>query len=144
MKKFEINTNRLTIELMDEDGSQQLYEKNYWGLWKVVVKGTDAFIGYILVKPLNISSEFPDVNNIEIGWRFKQESWGQGYATEAAKAVAEKVMEQKDIKILSATADASNAASIRIMEKLGMSFVKNYNDKTQGTEVASVLYSKAL
>lgn len=71
MKKFEINTNRLNIELMDEDGSQQLYEKNYWGLWKVVVKGTDAFIGYTLVKPLNISSEFPDVNNIEIGWRFK-------------------------------------------------------------------------
>jgi RimJ/RimL family protein N-acetyltransferase len=144
MKKFEINTNRLNIELMDEDGSQQLYEKNYWGLWKVVLKGTDAFIGYILVKPLNISSEFPDVNNIEIGWRFKQESWGQGYATEAAKAVAEKVIEQKDIKILSATADASNAASIRIMEKLGMSFVKNYNDKTQGTDVASVLYSKDL
>ena len=129
---------------MDEDGSQQLYEKNYWGLWKVVVKGTDAFIGYILVKPLNISSEFPDVNNIEIGWRFKQESWGHGYATEAAEAVSEKVTEQKNIKILSATADATNDASIHIMEKLGMSFVKNYNDKTQGTDVASVLYSKVL
>ncbi|MDO6507557.1 GNAT family N-acetyltransferase [Colwellia sp. 4_MG-2023] len=144
MKKFEINTNRLNIELMDEDGSQQLYEKNYWGLWKVSVKGNDVFIGYILVKPLNISSEFPDVNNIEIGWRFKQENWGQGYATEAAKAVADKVTEQKNIKIISATADASNIASIRIMEKLGMSFIKNYNDKTKGADVTSVLYSKVL
>ncbi|MBU2926574.1 GNAT family N-acetyltransferase [Colwellia sp. 1_MG-2023] len=144
MKKFEINTNRLNIELMDEDGSQQLYEKNYWGLWKVSVKGNDVFIGYILVKPLNISSEFPDVNNIEIGWRFKQENWGQGYATEAAKAVADKITEQKNIKIISATADASNIASIRIMEKLGMSFIKNYNDKTKGADVTSVLYSKVL
>jgi RimJ/RimL family protein N-acetyltransferase len=144
MKKFEINTNRLNIELMDEDGSQQLYEKNYWGLWKVSVKGNDVFIGYILVKPLNISSEFPDVNNIEIGWRFKQENWGQGYATEAAKAVADKVTEQKNIKIISATADASNIASIRIMEKLGMSFITNYNDKTKGADVTSVLYSKVL
>jgi RimJ/RimL family protein N-acetyltransferase len=144
MKKFEINTNRLNIKLMDENGSQQLYEKNYWGLWKVIVKDHDDFIGYILVKPLNISSELPDVNNIEIGWRFKQESWGQGYATEAAKAVTEKITEQNDIKILSATADSNNAASIRIMEKLGMSFVESYNNKTQEAEIASVLYSKVL
>jgi RimJ/RimL family protein N-acetyltransferase len=129
---------------MDEEGSQDLYEKNYWGLWQVTVKDTEAFIGYILVKPLNIPNELLDVNNIEIGWRFKQESWGHGYATEAAEAVSEKVTEQKNIKILSATADATNDASIRIMEKLGMSFVKNYNDKTQGTDVASVLYSKVL
>ena len=144
MNEFKISTDRLNIELMDEDGSQQLYEKNYWGLWKVVVKDNNAFIGYILVKPLNIFSQLPDFNNIEIGWRFKQESWGHGYATEAAKAVCEKITQQKDIKIISATADESNAASIKIMEKLGMSFVKNYNDTTQGSEVASVLYSKVL
>ena len=144
MNKFEIKTNRLHIKLMDEEGSQQLYEKNYWGLWQVVVRDSNLFIGYILVKPLNISSALLDVNNIEIGWRFKQESWGNGYATEAAEAVSEKVTEQKGVKIISATADANNNTSIRIMIKLGMSFVENYVDKSTGIEVASVLYAKVL
>jgi len=58
-----------------------------WGLWKATVINTQQDIGWILIRPMEFFSETPDYNDIEIGWRFKQSSWGKGYATEAAQQV---------------------------------------------------------
>ncbi len=96
-----------------------------WGLWKVVTRDKNAFIGWILLRPMDYFSEAPKLHDIEIGWRFMQKSWGKGYATEAANHLAEHVfIAQPDVKYLSAIADKENAASVAIMKKMGMSFVK--------------------
>ncbi|MEI8642571.1 GNAT family N-acetyltransferase [Pseudoalteromonas sp. Hal099] len=55
-----------------------------------------------------------------MGWRFKQSSWGQGYATEAASALCNALKMQPEIKTLSAMALADNKASISVMQSWGL------------------------
>jgi len=142
MKMNTLVTERLNLTLMNDQDGPQLYEKTCWGLWQVTVTQSDLFIGYLLVKPMDLFTELPDFNHIEIGWRLKPESQGNGYATEAAKVLCDEISKQKNVTTISATADKNNAASIKVMEKLGMHFIKNYTQKEQSGEVASVLYSK--
>ena len=144
MKMNTLGTERLNLKLMHKDTGSQLYEQKYWGLWEVTIKKSNNFIGYIIVKPMDLFSELPDFSDIEIGWRLKQESWGNGYATEAACAMFNEITKQQDVKKISATANKNNLASIKVMEKLGMQFVKNYTQKEQGADVASVHYSKSI
>ena len=68
---------------------------------------------------------FPDVNGrpeVEIGYRLAHSAWGQGYATEAARAVREYAFQTLAIKRLIALIDPSNIASIRVAAKIGMHF----------------------
>jgi len=95
-----------------------------WGLWKVCVTETNQFIGWILVRPKNFFTEAPEWNNLELGWRFFHASWGKGYCTEAALQLAKALSGQPAVKFLSAIALPDNAASIAIMKKLGMTYVK--------------------
>lgn len=57
---------------------------------------------------------------VEIGWRLSSKHWGQGYATEAAKAVLHYAFTELDLnEIISFTVPA-NAKSRRVMEKIGL------------------------
>ncbi|TLU65155.1 GNAT family N-acetyltransferase [Thalassotalea litorea] len=111
-----------------------------WGLWQVNLSDTDEFIGWILVRPANFFSEQRDDQNLELGWRFKQEFWGKGYATEAAQAVMDALSTQPDVKKFSALAVPENEGSIRIMEKLGMEYVKTYTHEDSGIREEVVYY----
>lgn len=95
-----------------------------WGFWQVNIKGNDAFIGWILVRPMNFFNENKDENDIELGWRFKQASWGKGYATEAADSVLQALKQQIGYSKFTAIAVSDNTGSIKIMSKLGMTFIK--------------------
>ena len=55
----------------------------------------------------------------ELGWIIKREYWGNGYATEAAKGLVE-YFSQQGCRRFIAHCDTENAASYRVMEKLGM------------------------
>jgi RimJ/RimL family protein N-acetyltransferase len=100
-----------------------------WGLWQVNISESQQFIGWILVRPMAFFSEDPEWQNLELGWRFKQSSWGKGYAFEAANAVKNALTEKSDITHLSATALLANNSSITLMEKLGMRRLKTYLHK---------------
>lgn len=115
-----------------------------WGLWKVLIQETDEFIGWILVRPMYFFTKQRNDDNLELGWRLKQKAWGKGYATEAATAVMNELAAQKVASIFSAIADEENLASIGIMKKLGMEFVKTYlhEDATYTGDV--VLYERNL
>ncbi|WP_394392924.1 GNAT family N-acetyltransferase [Shewanella woodyi] len=105
-----------------------------WGMWKVSIKpnsnsaeqlsASEQFLGWILVRPMEFFSESPQWNNLELGWRFKQLAWGKGIATEAAQAVMEVVTNSEHVQYISAIALEENISSIKIMEKLGMKFLK--------------------
>ncbi|MDB9824428.1 GNAT family N-acetyltransferase [bacterium] len=106
------------------------------GMWAVSTQATNEFIGWILVRPMAFFTDFPKTDNLELGWRFKQKVWGKGYATEAAEAVKASFIDpensnnQYTVKVFSALALPDNEASIKIMRKLGMSYVKTdlYSD----------------
>jgi RimJ/RimL family protein N-acetyltransferase len=133
------------------DDIHQVYQKRIakftlatkgWGIWGVFLKETSDFVGWILVRPMHFFSEQPEWDNIELGWRFKRKFWGKGIATEAAQQVAKVIVEEQSISKLCAIADQNNLASIQIMKKLGMSFVKQYLHRDPIGDFDVVYYEK--
>jgi RimJ/RimL family protein N-acetyltransferase len=59
--------------------------------------------------------------DIELGWFFGSQYWGHGYATEAAGAWLRHSFDILDLPEVCSITQAQNAASIRVMERLGMS-----------------------
>lgn len=115
-----------------------------WGLWAISIKPSNTFIGWVLIRPMHFFSDKPNFSDIEIGWRFKQQSWGNGYATEAAKALCDELAKQADVKKISATAITDNLGSINIMKKLGLTFIKSYTHTDEHGDLPAVLYAKTL
>src|SRR5690242_2176295 len=63
------------------------WDEHGYGLYAVEVRGTGELIGFTgLAVPLFLPEVMPAV---EIGWRLGRAHWGQGYATEAARAVVD-------------------------------------------------------
>lgn len=56
----------------------------------------------------------------EIGWIFNKLAWGNGYATEAAKAMIDYAFNNLNTHRIIATCQPENLASKRICEKIGM------------------------
>ena len=115
-----------------------------WGLWRIARLDNSEFIGWVLIRPMDYFSDAPKLSDLEIGWRFKQSSWGKGFATEAAIHIANTIAEQCDnVSHFSAIADKENLGSIAIMKKMGMSFVKEErNEDTAFSSIDVVYYSK--
>jgi len=89
-----------------------------YGLWAVEVPGVADFIGYVgLSVPAFEASFMPCV---EIGWRLARQHWGQGYATEAARAALEFGFAQEDLSEIVSFTTVSNFRSRSVMERLGM------------------------
>lgn len=97
-----------------------------WGLWQVNLKETNEYIGWVLVRPMYFFSENPEFDNLELGWRFFQSSWGKGYASEAAFHIKNTLATNKDYRAFSAIADEDNLGSIGVMKNIGMSYLKTY------------------
>ena len=93
------------------------YEKTGYGRWAVIEKSSNKFIGFCGLK-------LDEENLIDIGFRFLQESWGKGYATESSIAAMLYGFENFQMDEIIGRADTQNKASIRVLEKLGMTFWK--------------------
>ena len=63
---------------------------------------------------------------IEILWRLRQEYWGRGYATEAAKSCLAYAKENLPFSMVRAFTSLTNKHSQRVMQKIGMEFEKNF------------------
>ncbi|WP_145172760.1 GNAT family N-acetyltransferase [Gimesia aquarii] len=98
------------------------YSQLGFGIWAIVLKKTNRMIGYCGL------SEFPDIEGqeeIEIGFRFEPCFWSQGYATEAAIAVRDYAFDMLSLTRIIALVDPGNTASIRVIEKIGMTYEKD-------------------
>jgi RimJ/RimL family protein N-acetyltransferase len=97
-----------------------------WGLWQINVSETEEYIGWVLVRPMYFFSDSPEFDNLELGWRFFQSSWGKGFASEAAQHIKNSLAENKTYRAFSAIADEDNLASIGVMKNMGMTYLKTY------------------
>ena len=61
----------------------------------------------------------------ELGWIINKRYWGKGYATEAAMAVRDFSVNKLNVFILTAHCDYRNTASRKVMEKIGLTLVKD-------------------
>jgi RimJ/RimL family protein N-acetyltransferase len=57
---------------------------------------------------------------VEIGWRFHPDAWGQGYATEAARAALSYGFEALGLPEIIAFTARANLASQSVMRRIGM------------------------
>ena len=57
---------------------------------------------------------------IDLGYRFLRDCWGRGYATETSEACLKYGFEDRGFERIIAQVDPNNAASIRVLKKLGM------------------------
>lgn len=65
---------------------------------------------------------------MEIGWRLNKDYWGNGYATEAAKAVLNVAFNKLNLSEVYSFTSIANTKSQAVMERLGMvNTNKNFN-----------------
>jgi RimJ/RimL family protein N-acetyltransferase len=90
------------------------WPKHGFGLLAVTERETGRLIGEAGLQYLE---EGPD---IEVGYTLARAAWGRGYATEAAGAILRWGFAGLRLHRIVAVADPANAASLRVLEKLGM------------------------
>ncbi len=93
-------------------------EEHGFSFWAVEVPGLNPFIGFVGL--LEVGSGMPFGPTVEIGWRLARAQWGRGYATEAAAATLTHAFGPLDLREVVAFTLPGNAASRRVMERIGM------------------------
>jgi len=76
-------------------------------------------------------------------WAVSPRHQGQGYATEAARALIHYAVTELHLRRIVATTTYDNVASIRVMEKVGMRIERNPRNDPPWLQVAGVLYHTA-
>jgi len=94
------------------------FETHGFGEWAVCLRGHDPLIGFCGLRFLG------DPPEIELLYGIAPPYWGQGLATEAAMAVIRHGFEAHDLHRIIASVDVPNVASVRVLEKVGMTFEK--------------------
>ena len=98
---------------------ERFWDDYGFGLFAVELQENRTLIGF---GGFAIPDFLPQVMpSIEIGWRLARDAWGNGYATEAARACLEFGFEDRSIDRVVSIHQVGNDASGRIMEKIGMS-----------------------
>lgn len=86
------------------------------GRWAVFLKYSEEFIGWCGLKYL------AGKDIIDLGYRFKRQYWGNGYATEAALTCINYAFAHLGVEKITAKAHIDNLASLKVIEKCGMQF----------------------
>jgi RimJ/RimL family protein N-acetyltransferase len=90
------------------------------GLWAVGEPGEGGapFVGMVGLH--RVRPELPCAPAVEIGWRLHPDSWGQGYATEAAAAAVRFGFEEAGLTEIVAFTTTLNTRSQAVMTRIGM------------------------
>lgn len=95
------------------------FSEHGFGLWALEIRKTGEFIGFTGLSRPSFETRFTPC--VEVGWRLAQKFWGQGYATEAARAALEFGFQEKGLNEIVSFTVPANRRSIAVMERLGMS-----------------------
>jgi RimJ/RimL family protein N-acetyltransferase len=100
------------------DRNNLAIDERGWGLWALEVRETGQFIGFTGLSVPSFEAHFMPA--VEVGWRLAKEAWGNGYATEAARAALACGFGPAGLdEIVSFTA-TTNLPSQRVMQRIGM------------------------
>ena len=106
-----------------------------YGMWAVERKSDGAFVGRVgLWNP----EGWP---GLEVGWTLGREFWGQGYATEAARAAMDFAFLTQGISRLLSVIDSRNRASQRVAERLGETCGEEHVIEFQGRRFTTNIWS---
>ncbi|QLY26951.1 GNAT family N-acetyltransferase [Bdellovibrio sp. KM01] len=105
------------------------------GIWAAELTEGSDFVGWFML----LQRDLPFV---ELGFMIVQRHWGQGYTAEACQRLIHLALVELNYPGLSAVTDAENNQSIRVLQKSGFGFVKQYSqfDKVLQKDVLLNLY----
>ena len=107
---------------------EQNYDTKGYGMFAVTLLN-GAFIGFCGLGVLPV----------ELIFAYVPASWGNGYATEAARAVLAFGFEVIGLEAIYATVDQANLASLHVMDKLGFRFFETRYDESHEPYFAYIL-----
>lgn len=112
------------------------YKNDGFGLWAVIRKTDNQFLGDCGITLQNIDGEILP----EIGFHIIKEFCNSGYATEAAEACKKYAMETLGYKSIYSYSETGNKASQRVSSKIGMNKIKTF--RKDGIEEVVYEYKK--
>jgi RimJ/RimL family protein N-acetyltransferase len=104
-----------------------------YGTWAVQVRDSGLVAGTVLLKPMPGADNQP-TSDVEVGWHLHPDSWGNGYATEAARAVVDRAFATGLTEVY-AIVRPGNEASVAVTGRLGMTPIGRRTDWYGGMEV---------
>jgi RimJ/RimL family protein N-acetyltransferase len=121
-----------------------LYERfPGFGYLAALEKTTEAFLGWFLFRPPMVENAPP--GEIELGYRLHEAAWGRGFATEGSIALVDKGFAGLGVQRVVATTMTVNRGSRRVMEKVGLRYVRTFHpdwpDTLEGSEHGEVEYA---
>ena len=96
--------------------TQERYRTDGFGLFAVVLKATGEVIGNCGLMRQDVEGE----SLVEVGYHFRRDHWGHGYATEAARACMDYAFERLNVEKIISLILAENLPSRRVAERNGM------------------------
>lgn len=112
----------------------ECYPKYGFGLWATILKETGTLIGRCGLCPMDIEGK----EEIEVAYMLDSQYWGQGLATEAAKAILKYGFETVGLSRLISVINPGNIGSARVAEKMGMTLEINGNVNGEPTLLYSI------
>ncbi len=100
------------------DRHMAAFAQDGFGKWALRCKGDDAWLGYCGVSPI-----WPDLAiapGLEVGWRMTRGVWGQGFATEAARAALRDIFQRTRADEVACFTLTGNERSLAVMRRLGL------------------------
>lgn len=94
------------------------------GLWATIHRETGRFIGRCGLLPWTIEGR----QEVEVAYTIARPYWGQGLATEAARAILQHGFVTLNLERLVCLIDPENAASQKVAEKIGMTLEKRVDE----------------
>lgn len=101
------------------------YDKRGFGLFAVILKETNEFIGDCGITLQNINGR----EVFEIGYHFNKKYWNKGYGSEASQYMRDYFFENTYYNEVYSYMNALNYPSRRLAEKNGMKFIEDYYEK---------------
>jgi RimJ/RimL family protein N-acetyltransferase len=128
----------------------QFYEKyKHYGIWAVIEKLSNEFSGWFHFYPatenqLGVELKIVADNEIALGYRLHPNKWGKGYATEGSQALVSKGFKEWGVQRVVSWTLADNKRSIRVMEKVGLKFEKEFSFRENQLPKLTELQRKAV
>jgi RimJ/RimL family protein N-acetyltransferase len=101
------------------------YATRGFGRWALIFKETGALIGLAGLKHLD------ELEQVDLGYRLLPKYWGQGLATEAARASIAYGFDVLRLPQIIGLVDPPNFASVRVLEKSGLVFEEMVEYRSQ-------------
>jgi ribosomal-protein-alanine N-acetyltransferase len=134
---FELNSDPLVMQFTGDSPFANIHEaeklirerlqfqQNTFGMSRLTVLLKDGtYLGWCGLK------YFPENDEVDIGYRLLRKHWGKGYATEASKAALKHGFETLKLERIIGKAMPANVKSLKVLQKLGMTFRGFYHDPT--------------